>query len=145
LPTIYVITPTYARPTQKAELTRLLNTLRNVPKIIWILVEDSKVKSYNLRNFLHNSGVSYIHMNTKSKVIVLNQTQLDGKPGERLRIHRGSSQRNLAIEYLRNNSKNDQDVVYFADDDNSYSTDLFKEVPIKKYLIYKLFFFNTKF
>lgn len=130
IPTIYVITPTYSRPTQQAELTRLKNTLRNVPKVIWVVVEDSKIKSDNLRNFLHNSGLTYIHLNVKSKVIVLNRTQLEGKPGHRLRLHRGSDQRNKAIDYLKNNSRNDKDLLYFADDDNSYSISLFQEVLV---------------
>ena len=106
------------------------NTLRNVPKVIWVVVEDSKIKSDNLRNFLHNSGLTYIHLNVKSKVIVLNRTQLEGKPGHRLRLHRGSDQRNKAIDYLKNNSRNDKDLLYFADDDNSYSISLFQEVLV---------------
>ncbi|OCT83066.1 hypothetical protein XELAEV_18025605mg [Xenopus laevis] len=41
LPMIYAITPTYSRPVQKGELTRLANTFRLVPRLHWILVEDS--------------------------------------------------------------------------------------------------------
>ncbi|NXN75145.1 B3GA2 glucuronosyltransferase, partial [Himantopus himantopus] len=37
LPTIYAITPTYSRPVQKAELTRLANTFRQVARLHWIL------------------------------------------------------------------------------------------------------------
>ena len=44
MPIIYAITPTYARPVQKAELTRLCNVFLLVPNIHWILVEDSKSK-----------------------------------------------------------------------------------------------------
>ena len=47
MPIIYAITPTYARPVQKAELTRLCNVFLLVPNIHWILVEDSKSK-FNL-------------------------------------------------------------------------------------------------
>ena len=42
MPIIFVITPTYARPVQKAELTRLCNTFLIVPNLHWILVEDAK-------------------------------------------------------------------------------------------------------
>ena len=42
MPIIFVITPTYARPAQKAELTRLCNTFLLVPNLHWILVEDAK-------------------------------------------------------------------------------------------------------
>ena len=42
-PVIYAVTPTYYRPVQMAELTRLCNTFLLVPNFHWILVEDSKV------------------------------------------------------------------------------------------------------
>ena len=41
LPMVYVITPTYARPTQKADLIRLCYTLRLVPNVHWVIVEDA--------------------------------------------------------------------------------------------------------
>lgn len=47
LSTIYIITPTDSeRVTQMADLVRMQNTLLLVPKIFWILVEDSLQKSY---------------------------------------------------------------------------------------------------
>nr|KAF6362545.1 beta-1,3-glucuronyltransferase 2 [Pipistrellus kuhlii] len=49
LPTIYAITPTYSRPVQKAELTRLANTLRQVARLHWILVEDAAARSELMR------------------------------------------------------------------------------------------------
>ena len=45
LPIIYLITPTYARLTQKVDLTRLIYTMRQVPRIHWIIVEDAAKKS----------------------------------------------------------------------------------------------------
>ena len=42
LPTIYVVTPTYTRPTQLPDLTRLANTLRLVPNLHWLVCEDAK-------------------------------------------------------------------------------------------------------
>ena len=41
---IYVITPTYARSTQKADLTRLVNTLLHISRLHWVLVEDAAEK-----------------------------------------------------------------------------------------------------
>ncbi|XP_012889081.1 PREDICTED: galactosylgalactosylxylosylprotein 3-beta-glucuronosyltransferase 2 isoform X2 [Dipodomys ordii] len=49
LPTIYAITPTYSRPVQKAELTRLANTFRQVARLHWILVEDAAARSELMR------------------------------------------------------------------------------------------------
>ena len=52
LTTIYMITPTYARWTQKADLTRLSQTLMHVPKLHWIVVEDSEEKTDLVANLL---------------------------------------------------------------------------------------------
>lgn len=43
LATIFVVTPTFHRPTQLADLTRLCNTLLNVHSLFWIIVEDADV------------------------------------------------------------------------------------------------------
>ena len=41
MPVIYVITPTYQRVEQIAELLRLGQTLLHIPSLHWIVVEDS--------------------------------------------------------------------------------------------------------
>ena len=38
---LYIVTPTYSRPTQLPDLTRLANTLRLVPGAHWIVAEDA--------------------------------------------------------------------------------------------------------
>ncbi|EUB56145.1 putative glucuronosyltransferase sqv-8 [Echinococcus granulosus] len=53
--TVYVITPTYQRWTQKADLVRLCSTLNNVKFVHWIVVEDATEKSETLRNFFNHS------------------------------------------------------------------------------------------
>ena len=63
LPTIYLVTPTYARFTQMADLNRLRNTLLNVPKILWIVIEDAPKKTDRITDFMENSGVPHIHFN----------------------------------------------------------------------------------
>lgn len=42
---IFVITPTYTRPSQMADMTRLANTLRLVPDVFWIVAEDAHTES----------------------------------------------------------------------------------------------------
>ena len=42
-PLLYVMTPTYRRATQLADLTRLAQTLMLVPTLHWIVVEDAEV------------------------------------------------------------------------------------------------------
>ena len=122
--TIYIITPTYRRPTQIAELTRLKNLLRNVLKLVWIVVEDSDVKSFLISDFLMQSNLPFVHLNIPTTVFNLTSGQI----AYGYRKHRGSEQRNLGIEWVKVNSKSNDDVVYFADDDNSYKLDLFEEV-----------------
>lgn len=66
LPIIYAITPTYARPVQKAELTRISQTLSLVPNVQWIIIEDADKKSDLVRNLLRESGLFYVHLNAKT-------------------------------------------------------------------------------
>ncbi|GFY63225.1 galactosylgalactosylxylosylprotein 3-beta-glucuronosyltransferase 3 [Trichonephila inaurata madagascariensis] len=62
-PRIFIITPTYARPVQKAELTRFSHTLILVPNIHWIVVEDAENKTTLVTNFLSKSKLSFTHLN----------------------------------------------------------------------------------
>nr|XP_006813533.1 PREDICTED: galactosylgalactosylxylosylprotein 3-beta-glucuronosyltransferase 1-like [Saccoglossus kowalevskii] len=100
LPYIYVITPTYARSVQKAELTRIANTFSHIKNLHWIVVEDS------------NEGTNL----TKHFLISL------------------CDQRNLGLTWLRHNLKPNvsRGVVYFADDDNTYSIEIFEEMRYTK-------------
>ncbi len=62
MPTIYVITPTYWRPEQQAELTRLAQTLLHVPTIHWIVVEDSDILSTQVSELLHRYPIPHTHL-----------------------------------------------------------------------------------
>lgn len=64
--TIYAITPTYWRYVQKAELTRISQTLQLVPNIHWIVVEDSEVKTELVRNLIEESNLKVTHLNAKT-------------------------------------------------------------------------------
>lgn len=65
LPVIYVITPTYRRPEQMAELTRLGQTLLHVPAIRWVVVEDSESISESVAGLLARLSIPYIHLSGK--------------------------------------------------------------------------------
>jgi len=122
---IFVITPTYARPVQKAELTRLANVFLLVPNLHWIVVEDSDQKTNQVKTFLQRSGLIYTHLNIETPSVM----KLDPKDDR----WKGIRQRNKAISWLRNNFQaGDPGVVYFADDDNSYSLELFQEISDTK-------------
>ncbi|XP_063538763.1 galactosylgalactosylxylosylprotein 3-beta-glucuronosyltransferase I-like [Cydia strobilella] len=123
LPTIYGITPTYARLAQKADLTRLSQTLMLVKNFHWIVIEDSDIKTKLVETLLKESNLKYTHLNAKTE-----------KP-------KGSSasgveQRNKALDWLRAHLRSPDGtsgVVFFMDDDNTYSLKVFDEMrKIKK-------------
>ncbi|XP_006638767.1 galactosylgalactosylxylosylprotein 3-beta-glucuronosyltransferase 2 isoform X1 [Lepisosteus oculatus] len=118
LTTIYAITPTYSRAVQKAELTRLANTFRQVPRFHWIVVEDSSARTELVLRFLARSGVPYTHLHIPTP-----------KRYKRAGLPRATEQRNAGLAWLRlHRSPRDSGVVFFADDDNTYSLELFDEM-----------------
>lgn len=118
LPNLYIVTPTFPRFTQYADLARITNTLRLVPKVFWIVIEDTKKKTEKLSKFLTDSGIKFAHLNVKSPPY-----------GPKLyrKIHKGVLQRNYALKWIRDNNLQNG-VLFFADDDNSYDLQLFEEV-----------------
>ncbi|XP_074026071.1 glucuronyltransferase I isoform X2 [Leptinotarsa decemlineata] len=127
---IYAVTPTYYRYVQRAELTRISQTLRLVPNIHWIVIEDSETKSDLVRHVLAESQLAFTHLNAKTPPF----EKLKGKD-PRWKRHRGVEQRNMALSWIRNNLQigRDRGIVYFMDDDNTYHTKLFSEImKVKK-------------
>lgn len=66
IPTIYMITPTYSRWTQKADLTRLCQTLMHIKHLHWIVVEDSEIKTDLVTRFLSHCPVSSTQLNIRT-------------------------------------------------------------------------------
>ncbi|GIY61244.1 galactosylgalactosylxylosylprotein 3-beta-glucuronosyltransferase 3 [Caerostris darwini] len=123
-PRIFIVTPTYARPVQKAELTRLSHTLLLVPNIHWIVIEDSENKTSLVTNFLSKSRISFTHLNVPTPLPMKMKKEDPNwlKP-------RGVLQRNAGLSWIRKHvDPEEQGVVYFADDDNTYDLDLFEEM-----------------
>ena len=128
--TIYFITPTYSRITQKVDLTTLCQTLMMVPKLIWIVVEDSPNKTPMVTNLLTRCNVMSVHMNVESP--------------DTLAIE----QRYLGLKWVRDTCRvhSCNGVVYFGDDDNKYDLRLFETVScdcVQKMMLqvkHKLFF-----
>ncbi|XP_069462322.1 galactosylgalactosylxylosylprotein 3-beta-glucuronosyltransferase 2 [Ambystoma mexicanum] len=137
LPTIYAITPTYARPAQKAELTRLGNTLRLVPALHWVLVEDAPRRTELVSRFLAGAGLPCTHLHVPTP-----------RRYKRAGLPRATEQRNAGLAWVRQQHQPRRHqpwgtagapklpptqqsvvgVVYFADDDNTYSVELFQEM-----------------
>ncbi|KAF5397309.1 Galactosylgalactosylxylosylprotein 3-beta-glucuronosyltransferase [Paragonimus heterotremus] len=121
---IYILTATYPRLVQRAELTRLCNTLRNVRNIHWIVCEDSESKTNLTATLLARCGVPYTHLFAETPPFA-RQT-----PSMPYWTHpRGVAQRNRGLQWLREVlvQGHDKAVLYIADDDNTYSLDLFEE------------------
>ncbi|XP_022095710.1 galactosylgalactosylxylosylprotein 3-beta-glucuronosyltransferase 3-like [Acanthaster planci] len=125
LPTIYAVTPTHTRPVQKAELTRIAQTFLHVRNFHWIVVEDSNTKTSLVTTFLRKSGMKYTHLNCRTP-----EPHRLGENDPNWLKPRGVEQRNTAIEWLLEKVDVDKNpgVVYFADDDNTYSLQIFEEM-----------------
>eukprot|EP00795_Rhopilema_esculentum_P008240 gene8240-14183_t len=125
IPWVFAITPTYARFTQKADLVRLSSTLLHVTNLHWILVEDHTFRTDLVSRLLHETGLSFTHLNYRTPM------DMQRKKGEpRRKHHRGVGQRNIALQWLRDNIDADKTpgAVYFMDDDNTYHTRIFEEM-----------------
>ena len=116
LNTIYVVTPTYTRPTQMADLTRLANTLRLVPDVHWLVSEDRNTTSASVAELLAATGLSY------TQLAAWRPAELVGKV-----IGRGVFNRRAALDWIREYGQ-ESGVIYFADDDNSYDVRIFEEI-----------------
>lgn len=128
IPTIYIVTPTHTRLTQKAELTRLYQTLLHVPQLHWIIVEDAIDRTQIVKRFLKDCVIPHTHLNVRTR-----NELIRGQGEPRWLKNRGVEQRNVALEWLRKNVPSDQTaVVYFADDDNTYDLKIFEMVSPEK-------------
>lgn len=116
LPVIYVITPTYRRPEQVPELTRLAQTLMNVPRVHWVVAEDAQVSNMRVVRYLLHTGLPHTYLLTPMPAEYRNQTW---EP-------KGVANRNGGLAWVR--TKATDGVVYFADDDNTYDLRLFEEM-----------------
>lgn len=125
-----MITPTYSRTTQKADLTRLCQTLMHVKKLHWLIVEDSDSKTPLVTRFLSRCPVQSTQLNRKTSLRL--QPVRASHKGHK---NRGAEQRNIALDWLRGTYKPGEicGVVYFGDDDNTYDIQLFKEVSCTYY------------
>jgi hypothetical protein len=62
LPPLYLITPTYRRPEQLAELTRLGYLLRNVLNLHWLVIEDAEIPSAQVTKVLQRINIPFSHI-----------------------------------------------------------------------------------
>lgn len=96
LPTIFFVTPTALRPTQKADLTRLSQTLSHVSNLYWIIVEDSSTPSAFISDILSRSKLLSAHL---TAVTPKEKKMAENDPNWKL--PRGVEQRNAALQWIR--------------------------------------------
>ncbi len=123
VPYVIAITPTYYRVTQKSDLTFLCQTLMNIPRLLWIVIEDATNTSKQVKDILGRCRVESVLMN----VHTTNESKLY--------VHRGMEQRNVAMDWIRRRCDECrgrhglcEGVVYFMDDDNKFDIRLFEMV-----------------
>lgn len=127
---IFAITPTYARYTQKVDLTALCHTVSLVQNIVWIVVEDSDSKTSLVSNLLERCKSTSVHLNVRTPAAYRPRP---GADRYKVMYSRGVKQRNLGLSWIREHCsivKNCTGVVYFMDDDNKYDLRLFEEVSM---------------
>lgn len=128
--TVFVITPTYTRITQLAELTLLAQALAHVPFLQWIVVEISKTSLVS--DFLESTNLHFTHLDNGG---VMEQG-----------INKCNVLRNTALGHLRESHVNSSGVILFANLDRLYSTELFIKVrDIKKVGIWPTIFAKEQF
>lgn len=121
---LIVVTPTYNRAAQAYFLHRLAQTLRLVPPpLLWIVVETGSKPSTETASILSRSGVMYRHISCK---------HTSGEIKDR-----GVHQRNKALDLIEHHRL--EGIVYFADDDNIYSIELFDRLRDIRYMIFLKF------
>lgn len=138
IPSIFVITPTHACNTQKVDLTSLCQTLSHVPKLTWIVIEDSAKRTNLVSNLLKRCMVESIHLNTATS-----DKYKSSLPWPLYKVWgtvRGVEQRNAGLRWVKeqHHRYNSSGVVYFADDDNKFDLRIFSEVCLTMKLYFRV-------
>ena len=108
---LYIITPTYTRPTQLAELTILASSLAAVNNVEWIVVEQFRQSSH-VTKFLSTCNTTHHHL-----------------VGNVRRGNLCNGLRNSALDFMRRYQNRFKDgVIHFANTDRVYSPRAFEEM-----------------
>lgn len=117
---LIIVTTTHVGPLQAYYLNQLAHTLRTVqPPLLWVVVEMAS-QSEETADMLRRTGLMYRHLVCKR-----NLTDVRDR-----RVH----QRNVALSHIESHKLDG--IVYFADEENVYSTELFEEMRQIRYCLY---------
>lgn len=108
--------------------SRISHVVSLCPNVHWIIVEDSYVKSKLVEGIVASARLW-------NRVTILNEPtpKFHKQKVPNYQQPRGVSQRNVALQWVRDNAltaeqKYKQSVVFFMDDDNTYTAELFREM-----------------
>jgi hypothetical protein len=104
---IILVTCTYRKPKRLSFFKENIQIFKQVPNILWVIVEDGDTIDEELKNLLEASQIPYVYLNVMT------------------RSH-GNAQKNMALTYIRDHKL--EGIVYVADDDNCYDVRLFEEI-----------------
>lgn len=93
----------------------------HIPNLHWIVADDNPSCNNYLDILLNQFGIPYTHISSPMP---------DTYRTHKL-VPRGVSNRRAALNWIRANNKS-KGVLYFGDDDNSYSLKLFSEIRFTK-------------
>ena len=68
---LYIITATFPRLEQLAELTRLGQTLKHAKNIMWIVADDASTPTKQVMQLLHRLNVTHKYLLGKIYIILL--------------------------------------------------------------------------
>ena len=95
------------------------HTLLHIANVVWIIAEDSETCSDFVDSFVRSANISYVHLTSP---MPKKYRTKGAKP-------KGVSNRRASMKWILENHKWQQDgVLYFADDDNTYDLKLFEEI-----------------
>uniref|UniRef100_A0A7S2RPF5 Galactosylgalactosylxylosylprotein 3-beta-glucuronosyltransferase n=1 Tax=Mucochytrium quahogii TaxID=96639 RepID=A0A7S2RPF5_9STRA len=112
---VYVVTPTYDRITQKADLTRMAQALMLNAHVYWVVIEDTSHSNgkltHRVRKLLVEANIAFAHV---------------GSMSPKQSNFRGIAQRNKGLDVVR--SVGIPGTIYFGDDDNAYDYRIFDDI-----------------
>ncbi|CAD5219241.1 unnamed protein product [Bursaphelenchus xylophilus] len=109
---VILITATRDRPQRAADFNMLVQTIRHLENVFWIVVEGDAEKNLYMKQLLVRSKVPHVYLDRPD-------TELCN----------GWALHNEALDYIRRNDDlfPDDSVVYFAGDEDSFDLRLFEE------------------
>jgi hypothetical protein len=136
---VFAVTPTRARLTQRAELTRISNLVSSIPNIYWIVIEEGKSITSAVKEILqHTKATKTVHLAAHApKELFTSNTKKSFQLGT-------VAQYNSALNFISKYNKNG--VVIFLHEEHAYEFRLFSLIrDVESILIWPVKFIDPKY